>query len=116
MKPIWLLVFGAPIWNSLATAAENSIVMALSPREVPVAVSLDVEAAYVLAPVTIECDERDPLKRIARIGGASKRLIEHASSARGVEVQQATVSLSTRNAIRFLSPDPTAASARARCT
>ena len=101
MKPIWLLVLGASFWPGLATAADNSIVMALSPREVPVAVSLDVEAAYVLAPLTIECDERDPLKRIARIGGASKRLIEHATSARGVEVQQATVSLSTEERDSF---------------
>jgi hypothetical protein len=68
MKPIWVLVLGASIWPDLATAAESSIVMALSPRELPVAASLDVEAAYVLASRSYGSLGQSTLPVIAKLG------------------------------------------------
>ena len=78
-----------------ASSAESVLVMALEPGQVPVAATLDVEAAYVVAPAYVECDERDGAKRAMKVASATKRIIEQGAAKPGVEVRQSVITLAT---------------------
>jgi hypothetical protein len=78
-----------------ASAGESVLVMALEPGQVPVAATMDVEAAYVVAPAYVECDERDGAKRGTKVASATKRIIEQGAAKPGVGIRQSVITLAT---------------------
>jgi hypothetical protein len=86
-----VLMLAAPsVWSG-----ESRIVMVLAPGQIPVTAKLDVPAVYAIAPLSVDCDEREASKRASQLAAATRRIAELGRSGHGVEVRQGVITLDT---------------------
>lgn len=86
----FVLLFAA----SHGHAGSDPFVIAVSRNHIPVAVTLEVEADFVAAPISIVSGEKDPLRNIEYVQAFSDKLREAVRKAPDIKLRQGVVSLS----------------------
>lgn len=76
-----------------AHAGSSSFVVAVARGQVPVAVRLELPADYVVVPISLASNEKDPLRNIESLQTYTQRLQEAVSKSPAVKLRQGTVSL-----------------------
>lgn len=77
-----------------AYAGSDSLVVAISRGQVPVAVVLDVPADYVVVPISISSSEKDPLRSIENVQAFTERLKDAVRKSPTIKLRQGSVALS----------------------
>lgn len=76
-----------------AHAGSSSFVVAVARGQVPVAVRLELPADYVVVPISLASNEKDPLRNIESLQTYTQRLQDAVSKSPAVKLRQGTVSL-----------------------
>jgi hypothetical protein len=84
--------------SAVASANADTLVIASSHEIAVTTVSLRVPAEYVVLPISISSDEKDPLKNVEAVAAARARLTETVSKHPTIKLREGVVSLRVSDA------------------